>query len=434
MSSHISSNTDSASALDLHHDNSPAPAEDVDDYLGRAAALLELDASVVDRLRRPKRVHRVSVPLVRDDGEVDLFTGYRSQHDDARGPFKGGIRYHPGVTEAECISLSMLMTWKCALLDLPFGGGKGGIVVDPATLSDAELERLTRRFAMELSDVVGPAQDIVAPDIGTDERTMTWFVDAYSAQYGEPTPAAVTGKPISAGGCYGRAAAPGRSVAVTAREACAHEGIELDGATVAVQGFGNVGGNAARLLDEWGATVVAVSDVDGAIYDADGLDVAAVTASGPHPSVVADYDEAAILTNAELLALDVDILVPAAVGDVLTADTALDVRAELVVEGANGPTTPAADTLFEERGIPVIPDILANAGGVTVSYFEWLQNRTDERWSESRVLEALDGRVVDAWNAVSTERERRDCSWREAAYVVALSRVVDAHEMVETSL
>lgn len=432
MSSHTSSNTDPASALESPSDKPTVEAGD--DYLGRAAALLELDTSMVDRLRRPKRMHRVSVPLVRDDGSVDLFTGYRSQHDDARGPFKGGIRYHPGVTEAECLSLSMLMTWKCALLDLPFGGGKGGVVVDPRTLSDAELERLTHRFAMELSDVVGPTQDIVAPDIGTDERTMTWFVDAYSAQCGEQTPAAVTGKPVSAGGCYGRTAAPGRSVAVTAREACVHEGVDLDGATVAVQGFGNVGGNAARLLDEWGATVVAVSDIDGAIYDEDGLDVAAVTASGPHPSVVADYDAATTLTNAELLTLDVDILVPAAVGDVLTVDNASDVRARLVVEGANGPTMPAADAVFEERGIPVVPDILANAGGVTVSYFEWLQNRTDEQWPETRVLAELDGRVVDAWNAVSTERQRRDCSWREAAYVVALSRVADVHEMAALSL
>ncbi|MFC6823497.1 glutamate dehydrogenase GdhB, partial [Halopelagius fulvigenes] len=342
--------------------------------LERAAAHVEVDENVIERLRHPTRVERVSVPLKRDDGSLDVFTGYRAQHDDVRGPYKGGLRYHPEVTEDECIGLSMWMTWKCAVMDIPFGGGKGGVAVDPKGLSETEKERLTRRFAEEIRDVVGPKQDVPAPDMGTDAQTMAWFMDAYSMQEGETVPGVVTGKPPVVGGSYGREESPGRSVAIVTREAVDYYDWDLSETTVAVQGFGSVGANAACALDDWGANVVAVSDVNGAIYDPDGLDTRAVPTHEEEPEAVMSHDAPQKLSNEEILELDVDVLIPAAVGNALTADNVDDVRADLVVEGANGPTTFAADAILEERGIPVVPDILANAGGVTVSYFEWLQD------------------------------------------------------------
>ncbi|ELK48736.1 glutamate dehydrogenase, partial [Haloferax sp. BAB-2207] len=342
--------------------------------LERAAAHLDVDPGVIERLRHPNQVHRVSVPLERDDGSTAVYTGYRAQHDSVRGPYKGGLRFHPDVTEAECIGLSMWMTWKCAVMDLPFGGGKGGVVVDPKDLSTDEKERLTRRFAEELRPFIGPTKDIPAPDMGTDAQTMAWFMDAYSMQEGETKAGVVTGKPPVVGGSEGRDTAPGRSVAIIAREAIDYLGWDIEDTTVAVQGFGSVGAPAARLLDDEGATVVAVSDVNGAIYDPDGLDTHDVPTHEEEPEAVMKYDAPRKLSNEELLELDVDVLIPAAVGNVLTAENADDVRADLVVEGANGPTTSAADEVFETREIPVVPDILANAGGVTVSYFEWLQD------------------------------------------------------------
>ena len=398
--------------------------------LEHAAAILDLDENVVERLRHPARVQRVSVPLRRDDGTVEVLAGYRAQHDGARGPYKGGMRYHPEVTEEECVGLAMWMTWKCAVMDLPLGGAKGGIVVDPKELSHAEHERLTRRFAEELRDIVGPNADIPAPDMGTDAQTMAWFMDAYSVQEGEPSPGVVTGKPPEIGGSHGREEAPGRSVAIVAREALAYEGRPLDDATVAVQGFGSVGASAARLLDEWGATVVAVSDVNGAVYDTDGLDVRSIPSHGEEPEgVTRGVDDDRLLSNEALVRLDVDVLAPCAVGNVITGDNAEAVRADLIVEGANGPVTFAADAVLERRGIPVIPDILANAGGVTVSYFEWLQDIERRTWASERVFEELEEEMVAAWEAVREEYDRRDVSWRTAAYVVALRRVARAHEL-----
>ncbi|WP_440763925.1 glutamate dehydrogenase GdhB [Natronorubrum sp. DTA7] len=401
--------------------------------LERAATHLEIDESVLERLEHPAKVHEVTVPLERDDGSVEVFTGYRAQHDSVRGPYKGGLRYHPEVTRDECVGLSMWMTWKCAVMDLPFGGAKGGVVVNPKSLSDGEKERLTRRFTQEIRSVIGPTKDIPAPDMGTDPETMAWIMDAYSMQEGETIPGVVTGKPPVVGGSYGREEAPGRSVAIVTRETCDYYDYPLSDTTVAVQGFGSVGANAARLLEEWGATVVAVSDVNGAIYDPDGIEVGAIPSHDEEPEAVTAYAAEATditrISNESLLELDVDVLVPAAVGNVLTADNAADVAADIVVEGANGPTTFAAAAILEERGVHVIPDILANAGGVTVSYFEWLQDINRRKWSLERVHEELESEMVGAWSAVRDEVESEELTWRDAAYVVALSRVAEAHEV-----
>ena len=414
---------------DEEPDEGPESARETAKHqLERAAARLDIDRNVVTRLSDPTKVHRVSVPIERDDGTIEVFTGYRAQHDSVRGPFKGGLRYHPGVTDEECVGLSMWMTWKCAVMDLPFGGAKGGIVVDPKSLSSEEKERLTRRFAQEIRDVIGPTRDIPAPDMGTDAETMAWFMDAYSMQEGETITGVVTGKPPVVGGSFGREEAPGRSVAIVAREACKYYDRPLAETTVAVQGFGSVGANAARQLDDWGASVVAVSDVNGAIHDPDGLDTRDVRSHEEQPEAVTGYPKAEAITNAELLELDVDVLIPAAIGNVLTEANAGDVRADLVVEGANGPTTTAADGIFEEREIPVVPDILANAGGVTVSYFEWLQDINRRAWSLEEVNEELEAEMLTAFEDVRAAFDDHDATWRDAAYIVALRRLAEAHE------
>lgn len=396
--------------------------------LERAATHVDVDPGVVERLKHPTRVQQVSVPLERDDGDVEVFTGYRAQHDDVRGPYKGGLRYHPDVTSDECIGLSMWMTWKCAVMDLPFGGGKGGVTVDPKDLSADETERLTRRFAEELRSVVGPTKDVPAPDMGTDAQTMAWFMDAYSMQQGETIPGVVTGKPPVIGGSYGREEAPGRSTAIVVREAVDYYEGDLSDTTVAVQGFGSVGANAARLLEDWGATVVSVSDVNGAIYDPDGLETHAIPTHNEEPEAVLEQDAPETLTNEAILELDVDVLVPAAVGNVITADNADAIDADIVVEGANGPTTFAADAILEERNVPVIPDILANAGGVTVSYFEWLQDINRRQWKLERVNEELETHMLKAWDHVRAVVDEEGLTWRDAAYVVALSRIAEAKE------
>jgi len=420
-------------------ETSPDPAGDPPDaptesaletalrQLRSAADHLDIDSNIVERLKHPTKVEEVTVPVARDDGTVEVFTGYRAQHDSVRGPYKGGIRYHPDVTRDECVGLAMWMTWKCAVMDLPFGGAKGGVAVDPKTLSRAEKERLTRRFTQELRTVIGPNQDIPAPDMGTDPQTMAWVMDAYSMQEGETIPGVVTGKPPVVGGSEGRAEAPGRSVAIITRLACEQYDRRLDETTVAVQGYGSVGANAARLLDDWGATVVAVSDVNGAMYDPDGIETAAVPSHDETPeAVTTDADR--VISNDELLTLDVDVLIPAALGNVITKANAEAVAADIVVEGANGPITSTADSLLAERDVAVLPDILANAGGVTVSYFEWLQDINRRAWSLERVNDELEAEMEAAWRAVRAEFERRDVTWREAAYIVALSRIADAHD------
>lgn len=395
--------------------------------LTHAASQLDIDLNTVERLKYPAKIQEVTIPIKRDDGAVEVFTGYRAQHDSVRGPFKGGLRYHPGVTRDECVGLAMWMTWKCAVMDIPFGGAKGGIVVNPKELSQAEKERLTRRFTQEIRDVIGPNRDIPAPDMGTDAQTMAWIMDAYSMQEGETTPGVVTGKPPVVGGSYGREKAPGRSVAIITRAVCDYYDRSLDETTVAVQGFGSVGASAARLLDDWGASIVAISDVNGAIYDPDGLDVATVPSHDEEPEAVTrGVDD--VLSNEELLELDVDVLIPAALGNVITEANANDIQADIIVEGANGPTTSSADAVLEEREIPVVPDILANAGGVTVSYFEWLQDINRRAWSLERVNEELEQEMQTAWNEVRREVDTRGVTWRDAAYIVALSRIAEAHQ------
>ncbi len=395
--------------------------------LHHAADHLSIDQHVVERLKHPKKVHEVTVPVERDDGTVEVFTGYRAQHDSVRGPYKGGLRYHPEVTRDECVGLGMWMTWKCAVMDLPFGGAKGGVAVNPKELSSAEKERLTRRFAQEIRNVIGPNKDIPAPDMGTDPQTMAWLMDAYSMQEGETTPGVVTGKPPVVGGSKGREEAPGRSVAIITQLVCEYYDRQLEETTVAVQGYGSVGANAARLLDDWGATVVGISDVNGAMYDPEGIDTASVPSHDEEPEAVTDYADT-LISNEELLTLDVDVLIPAALGNVITEENAEAIAADLVVEGANGPTTSTADSMLADRDVAVIPDILANAGGVTVSYFEWLQDINRRAWSLERVNDELETEMQAAWRDVQAEFESRDVTWRDAAYIVALSRIAEAHE------
>ncbi|QLH76638.1 Glu/Leu/Phe/Val dehydrogenase [Halosimplex rubrum] len=417
-----------AEDVDARQDEAPESALDTARHqLNEAAAFIDVDPNVVTRLNYPAAVHEVTVPLKRDDGSVEMYQGFRAQHDSVRGPYKGGLRYHPGVTREECIGLGMWMTWKCAVMDLPFGGAKGGVVVDPKDLSDDEVERLTRRFTNELRNVIGPMTDIPAPDMGTGSEEMAWIMDAYSVQEAETTPGVVTGKPPVIGGSKGREEAPGRSVAIITREACEYYDFPLEETTVAVQGFGSVGANAARLLDDWGATIVAVSDVNGAAYDPDGVDTRAIPTHDEEPEAVTKYADETI-SNEDVLELDVDVLIPAAVGNVITENNVGDIQAALIVEGANGPITFAADSILAERGIPVIPDILANAGGVTVSYFEWLQDINRRAWSLDRVNDELEAEMVAAWNAVREEFEAHDATWRQGAYIVGLSRIADAHE------
>ncbi|WP_181691608.1 glutamate dehydrogenase GdhB [Natronomonas sp. LN261] len=420
--------SDSLQSTDEQAEQPPETPLDTARYqLDKAASLIEVDENIIERLSHPTSVHEVTVPLKRDDGTVDVFSGYRAQHDSVRGPYKGGLRYHPHVDREEVIGLSMWMTWKCAVVDLPFGGAKGGINVDPKALSDGEIERLTRRFTNELRNVIGPQTDIPAPDMGTNAQTMAWIMDTYSIQEAETAPAVVTGKPIAVGGSEGRQEAPGRSVAIISRELLEYYDRPLSETTVAVQGFGSVGANAARLLEEWGATVVAVSDVNGAAYDLTGLDTSGIPSHDQEPEAVTEYAEDTI-SNAALLELDVDLLVPAALGNVITEGNADDIRADFVVEGANGPTTFTADSILTDRGIHVVPDILANAGGVTVSYFEWVQDINHRTWSLDRVNEELEAVMIDAWDAVRREVENRGVTWREAAYIVGVSRIAAAHE------
>ena len=408
------------------------PLSAVRTQIDTAVETLDLDPTVRDRLHDPDRTVEVTLPLSRDDGTVDHFRGYRVRHDDALGPGKGGIRFHPAVSAAECAGLAGWMTLKCALLDLPFGGAKGGVAVDPGGLSGAERERLVRRYTAAVAPVVGPDRDVPAPDLGTDAREMAWVADTYGELVGHASPGVVTGKPPAVGGLAGRAAAPGRSVALVTRAACRYLGRPLSQQTVAVQGYGSVGANAARLLADWGVTVVAVSDAGGAIHDPTGLDTDAVPAYRERPDAVTTCGPARAahadhLSNDDLLGLDVDVLIPAAVGGVLDAETADAVQAALIVEGANGPTTPAGDRRLRERGVRVVPDILANAGGVTVSYYEWLQGRNRRQWTRERVVDELDRDVQSAWESVVETAETVDCSWRTAATGVALRRLAAAH-------
>jgi glutamate dehydrogenase (NAD(P)+) len=395
--------------------------------LAQAVEVLGYGAGLHEMLATPRRELTVAVPLRRDDGSTTLFTGHRVQHNLSRGPAKGGLRYSPHVSLDEVRALAMWMTWKCALLDVPYGGAKGGIALDRRLLSDPELERVTRRFTSEILPLIGPERDIPAPDIGTDERVMAWMMDTYSVATGYTVPGVVTGKPLNLGGSRGRASATSRGVVHVALRALEHVGIAGTGRTAAVQGFGKVGRDTARFLAEAGIRVVAVSDQYGAVHNPRGLDVTALAAHVDATGRVPGFPFADELPSAELLELDVDLLVPAAVERVITLENAPRVRARVVVEGANGPTTTDADRVLEERGILVVPDILANAGGVVVSYFEWVQANQAYWWNEHDVEDRLAERMTSAWTDVTEAARRRGLSLRAAAMCLAVERVADAH-------
>ena len=395
--------------------------------LATAADVLGYDDSLCTLLATPRREVTVSIPLRRDDGTQEVLIGHRVQHNFSRGPAKGGVRYSPDVTLDEVRALAMWMTWKCALLDVPYGGAKGGVRIDPRSHSDAELERVTRRYTSEISPLIGPERDIPAPDIGTDERTMAWMMDTYSVQRGHTVLGVTTGKPISLGGSLGRATATSRGVAHIAFAALADAGVEVAGATAAVQGFGKVGRYAARFLAEAGMRVLAVSDQCGAVADEQGLDIPALERHVDATGSVVGFCGSDELDGTALLELEVDLLVPAAVEGVLNGGNAERVKASVIVEGANGPTTPEADEVFRRNGVLVAPDILANAGGVVVSYFEWVQANQAFWWSADEVEARLATRMDLAWRDVNTAARRLDLPLRTAATVLAVERVAQAH-------
>jgi glutamate dehydrogenase (NAD(P)+) len=388
----------------------------------------DVNESIVERLRYPERAVVVAVPIRRDAGHVGVFPAYRVQHSSVLGPTKGGVRYDPHVTLGECAALAVWMTWKCALLRLPYGGAKGGIRCDARSLSTAELEKLTRRFTSELIREIGPQTDIPAPDMATNEQTMAWMMDTYSMQKGHAVPEIVTGKPISIGGSVFRREATGAGVVTVAEQACVRLNRELAGQRCVVQGFGNVGGVAASELHERGAVVVGVSDISGGVHDEAGLDVPALHEYAAEHGSLEGYDRCERVTNEELLELPCDLLVLAAREDQLTGLNADRVHATLVVEGANGPTTLEADAILRERGIPVVPDVLANAGGVTVSYFEWVQDLGRLFWDREEIRRKLSDKMSDAFDRVYAVADEKGITLRQAALVAAIREVAGALE------
>ncbi|MEV4068959.1 Glu/Leu/Phe/Val family dehydrogenase [Nonomuraea fuscirosea] len=394
--------------------------------LDRTAEHLGLDDGLRTMLATPRRSLTVSVPVRREDGRLDVVQGYRVQHNVSRGPAKGGLRFHPTVDIHEVTALAMWMTWKCALVGIPYGGAKGGVAVDPTGLTTRELERLTRRYVNEILPLIGPEKDIPAPDVGTDERTMAWIMDTYSVNTGYSVPGVVTGKPTTLGGSLGRAGATSRGVQIAALAAL---GRSPEGVTVAVQGFGKVGGPAAQYLADAGCKVVAVSDVSGAVYNAAGLDVARLRAWAAESGGVRGFHQADELPREDLFELDVDVLVPAALEGAITEANAPRVRARLIVEGANGPVTPEADEILAANGTTVVPDILANAGGVIVSYLEWVQNMQAYSWSSGDVELKLRELMLAAYAEVTATAADRGLTLRQAAHVIGVSRVAEAHQM-----
>ena len=391
-----------------------------------AADRLGLDDGLRGFLRAPKRELAVNFPVGMDDGSIRMFTGYRVQHNLARGPAKGGIRYHPEVNLDEVRALAMWMTWKCAVVNIPYGGAKGGVAVDPKSLSSDELNRLTRRFATEISLLIGPSQDIPAPDIGTNEQVMAWIMDTISMHKGYSVLGVVTGKPLSAGGTVGRTEATGRGVSIIADEALKRLGRPMKGTTVAIQGFGNVGNYAARCLSEMGCNIVAVSDSGGGVYNSRGLDLELLGRLKSETGHCTGYQDAEAVTNAELLGLPVDVLVPAATEGQLNESTAPSVKAWLVVEGANGPTTPEADAILRDKGTLVVPDILANAGGVIVSYFEWVQDFQSYFWDLPQVHRSLERLLRQGFSDVAGRADQEGVDLRTAAMSLAVGRVAEA--------
>jgi glutamate dehydrogenase (NAD(P)+) len=394
-----------------------------------AAERLQLDDAMRRVLREPRRELTVHFPVKMDDGSVEVFTGYRVQHNLGRGPAKGGIRYHQDVTLDEIKALAMWMTWKCAVVGIPYGGGKGGVIVDPKKLSIKELEALTRRFFTEIEVLVGPEKDIPAPDVNTNAQVMAWMMDTYSMHVGYTVPGVVTGKPISLGGSEGRNEATARGTVYCIIEAVRHLGIELDKARVSIQGFGNAGSIAAQLISAEKATVVAVSDSTGGIHNPNGLEINRVIAWKQEHGTVQGFPGAKDITNAQVLEVDCEILIPAALENQITARNADNIKARLVAEAANGPTTPEADEILWKKGIFMIPDILCNAGGVTVSYFEWVQDLNRDHWSEQIVNEKLKVIMVKAFQETLATARREQIYMRTAAYLLAVKRVAEATQM-----
>jgi glutamate dehydrogenase (NAD(P)+) len=396
---------------------------------GEAAKIVGLDKGIWRILTHPKRQIIVSCPVQMDNGEIVVFTGFRVQYNITLGPAKGGVRYHPNVTLDEVTALAAWMTWKCAVAHIPFGGGKGGIICDPSVMSQRELEALTRRYVSEIVDAIGPEKDVPAPDVNTNEQTMAWIMDTYSMHVGHTETAVVTGKPIEMGGSAGRREATGRGVMIATRESAKHVGFEIKGATVGVQGFGNVGSVSAELLAETGAKVVGVSDWKGGVYNPAGLDVPTLIEYSRRNKTVAGFTGGEPITNEQLFALDLDVLIPAALENQITMANAANIHAKVVVEGANGPTTPDAHQHLHDRGIFVVPDILANSAGVTTSYYEWVQDRYGYFWTEKEVNERLEAKMCEAFSAVLKTAVDFKVDMRTAAYIVAINRVATVTRM-----
>ncbi len=388
-----------------------------------AARILNLEPGIWQMLTHPKRQIIVSCPVQMDTGEIQVFTGYRVQYNVTLGPAKGGIRYHPDVSLDEVTTLAAWMTWKCAVAQLPFGGGKGGVICDPTKMSRRELEALTRRYTAEIIDAIGPDKDVPAPDVNTNEQIMAWISDTYSMHVGHSSTSVVTGKPVEMGGSLGRREATGRGAMIVAREAAKHLGFGLKGARVAIQGFGNVGSIGAELMTREGAKIVGVTDWKGGVQNDKGLDIAKLIAYVKEHRTVAGFTGGEPLGAKDVFKLDVDILVPAALEKQITAENVNDIKAKLIIEGANGPTTPEAHKALHERGVFVVPDILANAGGVTVSYFEWVQDRHGYFWTEKEVNERLEAKMCEAFNVVLETAQKYKVDMRAAAYIVAINRV-----------
>ena len=402
------------------------PFEIAREQLRRVASMFDIDQNLVNVLSVCKKAVEVSVPVGMDDGSTSVFQGYRVTHNVARGPSKGGIRYHPDVTLDEVKALAMWMTWKCALMGIPFGGAKGGVVCDPKRLSRPELERMTRRYTTEIINEIGPEKDIPAPDVGTDGSVMAWIFDTYSMNKGHSVLGVVTGKPLTIGGSLGREEATARGALYCIRDAVAKRDGRLDSMTAAVQGFGNVGSHLAKFLHQEGATVVAISDSTIALHNPKGIDVPAAIAYKREHRTLAGFKDAEQITNDELLLLDVDVLAPCALEQVITAENADQVKADIICEGANGPVTPAADEILEDKGVLILPDVLANAGGVVVSYFEWVQGLQEYFWKETEVNAKLNDIISRAFDETWDTAERRQMPMRVAAYGLAVRRVAEA--------
>ena len=388
-----------------------------------AARILKLEPGIWKILTHPKRQITVSCPVQMDNGEIEVFTGYRVQYNVTLGPAKGGIRYHPGVSLDEVTALAAWMTWKCAVAHIPFGGGKGGVVCDPTRMSRRELEALTRRYVAELVDAIGPEKDVPAPDVNTNDQTMAWVMDTYSMHVGHTSTAVVTGKPVEMGGSLGRREATGRGVMIVTREATKHLGLDLKDTTIAIQGFGNVGAVSADLLARAGAKIVAVTGSKGGVYNAKGLDIAKMIAHAREHKTINNFPGGESITNEDLFAMEVSVLIPSALENQITTDNADAIRAKIVIEAANGPTTPDAHKILHERGTFVVPDILVNSGGVTVSYFEWVQDRYGYFWEEDQVNARLEKKMCEAFDAVLQTSLKYKVDLRTAAYIVAISRV-----------